>query len=67
MVQIALGIEECMTTYTARHSSTVLKRAGVFISESLCHASEKTTQNYLDSFKSEAKRDIMAKLTDFKG
>ena len=65
----AVGIEKKVTTYTARHSfSTVLKRAGVstsFISESLGHADEKTTQNYLDSFETEAKRQVISKLTAF--
>lgn len=66
----AVGIEKNVTTYTARHSySTVLKQAGVstaFISEALGHTSEKTTQSYLDSFETEAKRQVVSKLTAFK-
>ncbi|WP_162427895.1 site-specific integrase [Pontibacter pudoricolor] len=68
-IATALGIEKDVTTYTARHSfSTVLKRSGVstaFISESLGHSSEKTTQHYLDSFETDAKRQVVSKLTAF--
>jgi integrase/recombinase XerD len=64
-----LGIEKEVTSYTARHSySTVLKRAGVstaFISESLGHKDEKTTQNYLDSFEDEVKIQYASLLTSF--
>jgi len=65
-----VGIEENITTYTARHSfSTVLKRSGAsieFISESLGHNDLKTTENYLDSFESDVKKEFAAKLTAFK-
>lgn len=64
-----VGIEKNVSTYTARHSfSTVLKRAGVstaMISEALGHSSEKTTQNYLDSFEDDVKLQIASHLTDF--
>lgn len=50
----ALGIEQKISTYTARHSfATVLKRAGAniaYISESLGHSDLKTTEHYLASF-----------------
>lgn len=49
-----LGIEQPITTYTARHSfATVLKRAGAniaYISESLGHSDLRTTEHYLASF-----------------
>lgn len=64
-----LGIEQKVTTYTARHSySTVLKRSGAsieFISESLGHNDLKTTENYLDSFEIELKVEHAKKLTAF--
>ncbi len=65
-----VDIEEKITTYTARHSfSTVLKRSGVsteFISESLGHSDLKTTENYLDSFEDDIKREYANLLTAFK-
>ncbi|WP_210490362.1 site-specific integrase [Rufibacter aurantiacus] len=65
-----LGIEKNVSTYAARHSfSTILKRGGVstaFISESLGHSSEKTTQNYLDSFEDDTRRKHAALLTAFR-
>jgi integrase len=49
-----------VTTYGARHSfATVLKRSGAsieFISESLGHKNQSTTQRYLDSFEDDEKR-----------
>lgn len=49
-----LNLDEILTTYVARHSwATILKKAGVstsIISEGLGHETEKTTQDYLDSF-----------------
>jgi integrase len=48
------------TTYTARHSfATVLKRSGAsveFISESLGHKNNQTTQNHLANFEDEEKK-----------
>lgn len=65
-----LDIEKKVTTYTARHTfSTVLKRAGVsveFISESLGHNNVKTTENYLDSFEDDTRRQFTSHLTAFK-
>lgn len=59
-----------VTTYTARHSySTILKQSGAsieYISESLGHSDLKTTENYLDSFDLESKREVVKKLLDFK-
>lgn len=58
-----------LTTYAARHSfSTVLKRSGApveYISEALGHSDIATTQNYLDSFEDNVKRDFASKLTAF--
>jgi integrase/recombinase XerD len=65
-----VGITKHITTYYARHSfATVLKRSGAsidFISESLGHASHKTTSSYLDSFEDESKKNIHVKLLDFR-
>lgn len=64
-----LGIEKKVTTYVARHTfSTIMKRAGIsteFIQESLGHTSIKTTENYLDSFERNVKREYAAQLTAF--
>lgn len=66
----ALGLKLTLTTYTARHSySTILKKSGVpieFISESLGHSDLKTTENYLDSFSSDTKKEVVNKLLNFK-
>jgi integrase/recombinase XerD len=68
-VAAKVGIEHRITTYTARHSfATVLKRSGVnvtFISDALGHTDIKTTENYLDSFEDEQKKEIAKKLTDW--
>jgi site-specific recombinase XerD len=65
----SIGIES-LTTYTARHSfATILKRSGAsteFISEALGHGNLKTTQNYLDSFEDDQKRETAKALTAFK-
>ncbi len=65
-----IGIPVKITTYTARHSfSTVLKRSGAsleFISEALGHTDVKTTENYLDSFENEMKKEFASKLSGFK-
>ena len=65
-----LGIDKPVTTYTARHSfSTVLKRSGApieFISESLGHQDLRTTENYLDSFEDDVKRQYSKSLLNFK-
>jgi len=65
-----LGIEKKVTTYVARHSfSTILKKSGAsteFIQEALGHTDVKTTQNYLDSFDKEIKKEFAGKLSVFK-
>jgi len=69
MVAKELGIDQKVTNIVARHTfSTVLKRSGVsteFIQESLGHTDKKTTENYLDSFEREAKKEVALKLTAF--
>lgn len=64
-----IGIEKKVTTYCARHSfATILKRRGVsteIISESLGHSNINTTNNYLDSFDDDIKKEISEKLIDF--
>ena len=65
-----LDINKKATTYVARHTfSTVLKRSGVsteFIQEALGHTDLKTTENYLDSFGKEVKKEFANRLTSFK-
>jgi integrase/recombinase XerD len=46
-----------------------MKRSGVsieFIQEALGHYDKKTTENYLDSFENEQKREFAKKLSSFK-
>ena len=63
-----LGIPH-ISTYTARHSfATVLKRSGAniaYISESLGHSSQRTTENYLASFEREERERNAELLTKF--
>lgn len=65
-----LGFEKKITTIVSRHSfSTQLKRSGVstkFIQEALGHTSERTTENYLDSFGREIKKEYAGMLSFFK-
>lgn len=65
-----LGIEKKVTTYVARHTfSTVMKRSGIsteFIQEALGHTNIRTTENYLDSFEKEMKKDYASRLLAFK-
>jgi integrase/recombinase XerD len=65
-----LGIDKKATTYVARHTfSTVLKRSGAsteYIQEALGHSDIKTTENYLDSFDKEVKKEFAQRLTSFK-
>ncbi|MEO6548334.1 MAG: site-specific integrase [Ferruginibacter sp.] len=65
-----LGINKKATTYVARHTfSTVLKRSGAsteYIQEALGHSDIKTTENYLDSFDKEIKKEYASRLTSFK-
>ena len=66
----SLGIDKKATTYVARHTfSTVMKRSGVsteYIQEALGHTDIKTTENYLDSFDKDVKREFAQLLTAFK-
>jgi integrase/recombinase XerD len=66
----AAGIETKVHTMHAHHSfSTRLKRAGInteFIREALGHKDIKTTQNYLDSFEDDTKKEFAMKLMAFK-
>ncbi|MDB5230856.1 MAG: site-specific integrase [Chitinophagaceae bacterium] len=65
-----LGMEKTPTTIYARHScATQLKRAGAsveFIQETLGHTNKNTTENYLDSFENEVKKEFSEKLLAFK-
>lgn len=65
-----LGIAKKITTIVTRHTfSTQLKRSGVsteYIQEALGHTNKKTTENYLDSFEKEVKKEYAHKLTSFK-
>lgn len=69
-IKTKIGIEKKVTTYVARHTfSTVLKRSGVsteFIQESLGHTDIRTTENYLDTFEKEVKKEYSGMLTAFK-
>jgi len=69
-VRAALSIEKKITNIVSRHTfSTHLKRAGAsteFIQEALGHTDKKTTENYLDSFEKEVKKEFALKLTAFK-
>jgi integrase/recombinase XerD len=65
-----LGLDKKVTTIVSRHSfSTQLKRSGVsieFIQEALGHTDKRTTENYLDSFENEIKKEFALKLMEFK-
>lgn len=65
-----VGLEDKVTTYSARHSySTILRNSGAsieFISEQLGHSSIKVTASYLDSFEDEHRDNMAKKLLDFK-
>lgn len=68
-IRMKLNIERKVTTYVARHTfSTVMKRSGVsteFIQEALAHTNIRTTENYLDSFEKEIKKEYASKLLEF--
>jgi integrase len=72
MARIAktLGIDRKVTTIVTRHTfSTLMKRSGAsteFIQEALGHMDKKTTENYLDSFENEVKKEYSDVLTSFK-
>ncbi|MEJ7820917.1 MAG: tyrosine-type recombinase/integrase, partial [Chitinophagaceae bacterium] len=63
-IRIKLKIERRVSTYVARHTfSTVMKRSGVsteFIQEALGYTDIRTTENYLDSFEKEVKKEYAA-------
>lgn len=65
-----LGIENKIGAMQARHScATRLKHAGAsteFIQEILGHADKRTTENYLNSFENEVKKEYAGKLAPFK-
>ena len=64
-----LGMERKITTIVSRHSfSTQLKWSGArteYIQEALGHTDKRTTENYLDSFGRDLKKDYSAKLLSF--
>ena len=68
-IRLKLKIGRRVSTYVARHTfSTVMKRSGVsaeFIQEALGHTNIRTTENYLDSFEKEVKKEYAAKLLAF--
>ncbi len=68
-VALAVGIDQHLTTYNARHSfATVLKLSNApisYISEALGHKDLKTTENYLSSFDDATRDQYAAALTDF--
>lgn len=59
-----------ITCYVARHTfSTVMKRSGAsteFIQEAPGHTNIKTTENYVDSFEKELKKEFANRLVSFK-
>ncbi len=68
-IRVKLKIERRVSTYVARHTfSTVMKKIRVsteFIHEALGHTDIRTTENYLDSFEKEIKKEYAAKLLAF--
>ena len=69
VITAQVGIKKKVTNKVTRHTfSTVLKRSGVsteFIQEALGHTDKKTTENYLDSFEKEVKKEYALKLLAF--
>lgn len=61
-----LGITESISTYYARHSyATITRNSGAsteFIAEQLGHQNTSVTKAYLDSFKTDTKREFQNKL-----
>ena len=68
-IRIKLKIERRVSTYVARHTFfTVMKRSGVsteFIQEALGHTDIRITENYLDSFEKEIKKEYAIRLLVF--
>ena len=62
-----VGINENVTTYTARHTfATVMKRAGVpisYIADSLGHSDVRVTERYLAGFEDEYRDKVSGALT----
>jgi len=69
-IAVTLGINKKVNNMVCRHTfSTVMKRSGAsteFIQEALGHTDKKTTENYLDSFEKEVKKEFAGKLVAFK-
>ena len=69
-IKTDLGIDIKIGTLEARHTfSTRMKRSGAsteYIQEALGHMDKKTTENYLNSFEKEVKKEFAAKLSPFK-
>ncbi len=65
----AIGINEDISSYWARHSySTMAIRNGAsmeYLQESLGHADAKTTQNYFAGFEDKVKLEVARKLMEF--
>ncbi|GAA0564451.1 site-specific recombinase XerD [Chitinophaga japonensis] len=64
-----LNIRKATTIYTRHTYSTFMKRSGAsteFIQEALGHADKSTTENYLDSFEKDVKKEFAGKLISFK-
>jgi len=70
IICLSEGVNNKVRCMEARHTfSTVLKRSGAspeFIRESLGHMDLKTTNNYLDSFEDDVKKEYSLKLLGFK-
>ena len=66
---LQVGIEDHVTTYTARHTfATTMKRSGAsidMIGECLGHKDRKTTERYLGSFENDVKLIFQNLLMDF--
>jgi len=64
-----LNIKKATTIFTRHTYSTFMKRSGAsteFIQEALGHADKSTTENYLDSFEKDVKKEFAGKLVSFK-
>ncbi len=65
-----LSLDKKATTIVTRHSfSSIMKNSGAsteFIQEALGHTDKRTTENYLDSFEKEIKKEYAGILSSFK-
>ncbi len=69
IVSEELGLRKATTIYGRHSFSTIMKRSGAsteFIQEALGHTVKSTTENYLDSFENEIKKELSGKLVAFK-